>query len=168
MISPCRLCESIHLCEHGVRSVHELAERHRRVWAWICPHPVRQALRPEGLKPPRKGVSLKGRHLRTVGCRLTPKGGPAICDRPQVQGELTHCSLHDSYPCCVPHWPQRASLVLEGLCPTHGRSLVRFAPGRRKKVALSTRNESRSFSGTQQARSRCCACRKSISDIVMM
>ena len=42
-----------------------------------------------------------------------------------------------------------------------------FCPGPLKKVALSTRaNPGASL--TQQARSRCCACRKSISDIVMM
>jgi hypothetical protein len=52
----------------------------------------------------------------------------------EVEEELTHrCSLHDSHPCCVSHWPHGDSLVLEGLCPTHGRSLVRFVPGRCKK-----------------------------------
>jgi len=56
---------------------------------------------------------------------------PAIRDRPQVQGELTHCCrLHDSHPCCVSHWPHGHSIELEGLCLTHGISLVRFVPGR--------------------------------------
>jgi endonuclease YncB( thermonuclease family) len=59
MISPRRLCESIHRCENGVRSAHELAERLRRVWAWICPHPVTR-IRLWGIDAPESSQLCRG------------------------------------------------------------------------------------------------------------